>query len=48
MSARLLDAHFGALQQKGSDCGRDATACDFDIPARLAERRGVLYNQRQA
>jgi hypothetical protein len=31
MSALPPDTHFGALQQKGSDCGRDATACDFDI-----------------
>jgi len=31
MSSLAPDTHFGALQQKANDCGRDATACDFDI-----------------
>jgi hypothetical protein len=52
MSALAPDTHFGALQQKANDCGRDATACDFDIlpmPRRGWPRGGgVLYNRRQA
>jgi hypothetical protein len=47
MSAPPPDAHFGALQQKGTTA--DATnrmrlRHPSDAPARLAERGGVLYN----
>jgi hypothetical protein len=51
MSALPPDTHFGALQQK-------ATAADrrhrmrlrhpSNVPARLGEQAGVLYNRQQA
>jgi hypothetical protein len=47
MSARPPDAHFGALQQKERPQTRRhcmRLRHPSDAPARLAERRGVLYN----
>jgi hypothetical protein len=51
MSALPPDAHFGALQQKGTTADsthRMRLRHPSNVPARLAERAGVLYNRQQA
>jgi len=49
MSARLLNAHFGALQQKGTERPpRLRLEHRSDALERLAEPAGVLYNRQQA
>jgi hypothetical protein len=48
MSARLLVAHFGALQQKDTQARRLRLGHRSDALGRLAEPAGVLYNRQQA